>query len=294
MTQQNNQQQAFQLRNRYVFRGQLTMRTGLHIGGGRETLSNSDSPVVLTPDGLPFIPGSSFKGALRSTTEKLVASLPAELGLHTCGLPVDDVEGETCPTAQQNHIRNERRDKNRRDQEAYMQQKRKDLCHTCQLFGSPFAAARIIINDLYLAEDDWSGPPQIRDGVAIERDRDTAKRNAKYDFEVVPATTSFKLEIVIENATFQDLQLISIGLGEFTSGFGGIGGLRSRGLGACILENLEIRYLELDIADQKEKMRRLQHYLLHRDEGLTQVADADAFLAAHIKSLFKLTSEKGE
>ena len=66
----------YELRNRYLFQGRLVMQTALHIGGGKVTLSHSDSPVVLTPEEIPFIPGSSFKGALRSTVEKLVSGLP--------------------------------------------------------------------------------------------------------------------------------------------------------------------------------------------------------------------------
>src|SRR3989440_8424982 len=76
-------QNRYELRNRYIFRGKLVMQTALHIGGGKVTLSSSDSPVVLTPDQKPFIPGSSFKGALRSTVEKLASALP---GFSTCAL----------------------------------------------------------------------------------------------------------------------------------------------------------------------------------------------------------------
>src|SRR6266567_2785993 len=68
----NRYENRYQLRNRYHFKGRLVMQTALHIGGGKVTLSSSDSPVVLTPDQKPFIPGSSFKGALRSTVEKIV------------------------------------------------------------------------------------------------------------------------------------------------------------------------------------------------------------------------------
>src|SRR6516225_8124414 len=83
---QQNFQNRYELRNRYVFRGNLVMETALHIGGGKATLSSSDSPVVLTPDQKPFIPGSSFKGALRSTVEKIVPSLPASANLFSCAL----------------------------------------------------------------------------------------------------------------------------------------------------------------------------------------------------------------
>src|SRR5579885_3857404 len=86
-------QNRYELRNRYVFRGKIVMQTALHIGGGKVTLSNSDSPVVLMPDQKPFIPGSSFKGALRSTVEKIASGLP---GLKTCALiELDNEELET-------------------------------------------------------------------------------------------------------------------------------------------------------------------------------------------------------
>jgi len=284
---QSTQPMRYELRNRYIFDGKLEMKTGLHIGGGKVTLSYTDSPVVLTPEGLPFIPGSSFKGTLRSTIEKLVASLPVDLGLHSCGLPTKDIPGEPCPTARQDEMRKERRD--HPDQiESIMETARENLCHTCQLFGSPFAAARITVNDLYLINDEWSGTTQIRDGVAIDRDSETAKSGAKYDFEVVPSTTVFSLHLVIENATPQDLQLISIGLSEFVNGYGGVGGLRSRGLGACILNNLEIRYLELTGVDDAVRRQRLQRYLLHKEDGLTRVEtkDVPAFFEQHINSLF--------
>ncbi len=265
--------------------------TGLHIGGGKETLSYTDSPIVQTLDGLPFIPGSSFKGTLRSTIEKIVVGFPSDLGLRSCGLPTKEMPDEPCPTAHQKQITNMRQDALNNSVQV-LEDARKHLCHTCQLFGSPFAAARITVKDLYLINDKWSGRTQIRDGVAIDRDSETAKSGAKYDFEVVPSTTVFGLHLVIENATSQDLQLISIGIGEFVSGFAGVGGFRSRGLGACILKDVEVHYLELtgkDI-DDAERKRRLQRYLLLREKSLTPVEDVPAFFAQHINSLFEYTA----
>src|SRR4051794_12585704 len=100
----------YAMRNRYVFTGQLVMQTALHIGGGKITLSNSDSPVVLTPEQQPFIPGSSFKGALRSTIEKIVPGLS---GFTSCAL-TDLSEKElkkaheqgmkVCPTVRQREV----------------------------------------------------------------------------------------------------------------------------------------------------------------------------------------------
>jgi CRISPR-associated RAMP protein (TIGR02581 family) len=288
------------LRNRYVFAGKLEMRTGLHIGGGKATLSHTDSPVVLTPDGLPFIPGSSFKGSLRSTIEKIVAPFPADLGLRSCGLPSEEHEEELCPTAHQQKVASDRRQAtDPKKAEDLLQKARANLCHTCQLFGSPFAAARLIVNDIYLLDNEWSGATQIRDGVAIDRESETARNSLKYDFEVVPSTTVFALRLIIENATARDLQLISIGLGEFVSGFGGIGGFRSRGLGACILTDLEIRVLDLigSNDNSQEQKARLQRYLLRKKDGsldgLDRI-DTHMFFEQHINALFDSATPRAE
>lgn len=289
MTQSSTQPMRYEIRNRYVFEGKLEMKTGLHLGGGKATLSYTVSPVVKTLDDLPYIPGSSFKGTLRSTIEKFVASLPPELKLHTCGLPTGEHLDELCPTAHQDEIRRQRREAPDKIV-SIMQEACEQLCNTCQLFGSPFAAARITVNDLYLINDEWGGTTQIRDGVAIDRDSETAKSGAKYDFEVVPSTTVFKLHIMIENATEQDLQLISIGLSEFVSGFGGIGGFRSRGLGACILNDLTIRSMELDgLSDEQRKQCLLRYLRRKKGEGDDRLdsIDAQTFFNQHIDTLFQ-------
>lgn len=48
--------------------GTITLETGLHIGGSKSSLDigGLDSPVIKTPQGVPYIPGSSLKGKIRS------------------------------------------------------------------------------------------------------------------------------------------------------------------------------------------------------------------------------------
>ncbi|WP_052887898.1 CRISPR-associated RAMP protein Csx7 [Thermogemmatispora carboxidivorans] len=306
---ENDPVRRLRLRNRYLFKGRLVMETALHIGGGKLTLSSSRSPIVLTAENIPFIPGSSFKGALRSTVEKLVAAL-ADLSqprLRTCGLiereqeELEEIQrgggslDNICPTARQRTIAEERRRRGELDLLPILEQ----LCHTCRLFGSPFSASRVNVNDLYIPEEEWNGIIQLRDGVAIERDSERAKEGLKYDYEVVPASTAFDLEITLENASREDLWLLSLGLSEFVNGFGSIGGKRSRGLGACRLRDLRVYILELEgeeDADGKsgglrpeERARRLQRYLLGRspEEKFHRVEDGEGFLAKQIELLFK-------
>jgi len=50
---------------------QLQVISGLHIGAGKDTIEigGIDNPVVKTPDGHPYVPGSSLKGKLRFLLE---------------------------------------------------------------------------------------------------------------------------------------------------------------------------------------------------------------------------------
>jgi CRISPR-associated RAMP protein (TIGR02581 family) len=295
-------QNRYMLRNRYVFKGRLVMQTALHIGGGRVTLSSSDSPVVLTPEQKPYIPGSSFKGALRSTVEKIVPGLPgfsscALIDLHLSAeeqkaLSRDRERRKTiCPTIRQGEIAQRRRDNP--DQVAAIQNETlEELCDTCRLFGSPFAAARLNVNDLYMPKEEWSGIVQVRDGVAIDRDTEKARDRLKYDFEVVPASATFDLEIVLENATKRDVQLLCAGLSEFAHGFGVVGGKRSRGLGVAQLDGLVVSALELfnegvdeKTVDEGERRRRLQQYLVSKQFSRVDVPGAE-FLREYIDSIF--------
>jgi CRISPR-associated RAMP protein, csm3 family len=53
---------------KHFFRGTIELKTGLHIGGAKSSLDigGLDSPVIKTAKGVPYIPGSSLKGKIRS------------------------------------------------------------------------------------------------------------------------------------------------------------------------------------------------------------------------------------
>jgi len=56
------------LTGKYFIKGQIKAVTGLHIGGSKTALDigGIDLNVIKTPAGVPYIPGSSLKGKLRS------------------------------------------------------------------------------------------------------------------------------------------------------------------------------------------------------------------------------------
>jgi CRISPR-associated RAMP protein (TIGR02581 family) len=270
---------------RYLFTGTLALRTGLHIGSGWTVGSPSDNPVIRTPDGKPFIPGSSFKGAFRSMVEKLAQTIGLATELKSCGL----MEGQGCIGAQG------------KEQDAFNKRSRdwKDdrllaelddhLCDTCKLFGSPYAASRITFADLLPTDESEAYAEtmiQIRDGVAIDRDSEKAVDKLKYDYEVVAPAQTFKLEILLEDPTNTDLGLTCVGLSEFVSGLGYVGGKRSRGLGNCRLDDLYIYGLDLSV-DVPERAERLKNYLLGStlEEKMTRVEAPEAFMDHHITAL---------
>lgn len=57
--------------------GEIVAMTGLHIGGSKSSLDigGVDLNVVKTPGGIPFIPGSSLKGKLRSMLARIHGSM---------------------------------------------------------------------------------------------------------------------------------------------------------------------------------------------------------------------------
>jgi CRISPR-associated protein Csm3 len=65
-----------------ILEGDLQCETGLHIGAGKGSLEigGADNPVVKDAFGMPYIPGSSLRGKLRSLLEQATgAAVPAEM-----------------------------------------------------------------------------------------------------------------------------------------------------------------------------------------------------------------------
>ena len=65
-----------------ILEGEITCETGLHIGAGKGSLEigGADNPVIKDAFGVPYIPGSSLRGRLRSLLEQTSGlTVPSEL-----------------------------------------------------------------------------------------------------------------------------------------------------------------------------------------------------------------------
>src|SRR6266851_9727761 len=75
-------QTELKLIGKVILEGDLECQTGLHIGAGKGSLEigGADNPVVKDAFGLPYIPGSSLRGKLRSLLEQSSGmAVPSEL-----------------------------------------------------------------------------------------------------------------------------------------------------------------------------------------------------------------------
>lgn len=218
--------------SRLNLKGEVETLTAIRIGAGRSTSPvGADLPVVRDAANFPYIPGSSFKGVLRSYVESILRSFIDERGI-VCNPVHDD---EQCITrAEMASIREQRND-------AFILER---TCWVCQVFGSLWYASKLQIRDLHVQKDLWFDQYLQRDGVAIDRDTETAADGKLYDFEVVPAGVVFDFQAIVDNAEDWQLGLLYLGLSAFENGELTIGGGSSRGLGAIELSLNASSYID--------------------------------------------------
>ncbi len=263
----------------------LVFETAWRIGSGHEGES-SDLGVMLDFNGLPVLPGSSLKGRLRSTCETLAHAL----NLDACLLS-SEASGVNC-TSDINYYRN------RTVREEYRQASRESVarrmgwidehtCDVCKLFGSPVQAGRLWVSDGALK--DWANVVQVRDGVVIDRDSQTAVDGLKYDYEVIPSGSRFALCIDLDSPSDQDLALLGAALFEWCSG-SSIGGFTSRGLGRFHLR--EIKASGVDLSDPEQRVKFLTSTTT--DDRLSDLGDWESFFGDRIqRRLQPAPSEEG-
>jgi len=217
-------------KNRLELTGTLTTITALRVSQGRSTEPiGSDLPVVKASFGRPFIPGASFKGAMRSHLESFLRGI---VGSNRKLVANPAVEAEWSLTANELRAIKEAN----ADDAALTQAIINETDLISLLFGSPWIASKFQVRDLTVLPDVWFGQYQERDGVSIDRDTETAADGKLYDFQVVPAGTPFEFRAVVENAEDWELGLLMIGLHQFENEMIPLGGGCSRGLGVVKLD----------------------------------------------------------
>lgn len=192
------------LEKRLILSGTIEALTPLHIGSGRAEvdIGEVDMPILQSPSGEPYIPGSSLKGKTRAEAERIAKTM----GKKVCTPPN---VSQMCGTRERNVA---------------------DFCICCRIFGTAgtiSVASKVKFRDAYPVSRVES--LLERTGIAIDRGTGTASRGALYTIEAVPAGTSFSLEVVSENLTDEELVLLKASLKSLEDS--AVGGSSSRGFG---------------------------------------------------------------
>jgi CRISPR-associated protein Csm3 len=153
------------LQGKFFIKGKIIAKTGLHIGGSKSTLNigEIDMNVIKTPDGKPYIPGSSLKGKLRSILAKIEGCQNIETDLTY----IKEIFGESGEKAKQKTL----------------------AIFRDSIWVEPdnFCTWEL---EMDYTESKWE--------TAIDRIKGTAKHGSLRQIERVPAGSEFELNIVVD------------------------------------------------------------------------------------------------
>lgn len=262
----NNKSLLFDvLHNRLVITGQLVAMTALRIGAGRSTeISGTDLPVLRDAAGHPFIPGASLKGAMRARLEGLIRAIGQEHQSSTLEKELSRLEAainrarkaDSNTALPKGLIEQQLTAAHGQVLDFYQIEKRTGLLRAFKenlrnrladseftsivwrlstmidlTFGSPEVAGRLFFKDAQVTERLLFGQHEVRHGVVLNRDTETAEEGLLYYYEVTPAGTRFDFELVLENADDWQRGMVLLLLKPWERGEMQLGGFRSRGLG---------------------------------------------------------------
>jgi CRISPR-associated protein Csm3 len=233
-------QTQLKLVGKLIFSGDLNCETGLHIGAGKGSLEigGADNPVVKDAFGLPYIPGSSLRGKIRSLLENAMGlTSPAELVYLS----------------------------KRRGQEVRIHQSNRPDDEICLLFGrnpgrmervegdaiesKSASPARLTVYDAPLEQESITA--QMRENLDDEItevksenaiDRITSQANPR-TLERVPAGARFRVRMILDILCEEDKALVARVIeGLRLLEDDALGGGGSRGSGRVRFSNLKISW----------------------------------------------------
>ena len=209
--------------SKIFIRGQIVAKTGLHIGGSKTALDigGIDLNVIKTPAGIPYIPGSSLKGKLRS----LLAREEGSGDVKNDSVEIKKLFGSSAPE------------------------------------DSSGNSTRLIIRDAYMSEEsvkNMKNKEGIFENLELDYteskwentiDRKTGTAQHPRQLERVPAGAKFDFEIIYNNydddAEKNSLQKVIKAMRLLQDDF--IGGSGSRGYGKIEFENVGLTQKTINI-----------------------------------------------
>ncbi|MFW6030641.1 MAG: type III-A CRISPR-associated RAMP protein Csm3 [Halanaerobiales bacterium] len=205
-----------QLLAKFFIKGKIKTLTGLSIGGSNEDvmIGGIDNNVIKTSEGVPFIPGSSLKGKLRSLLEKIEGKNICKCG--SCDICAIFGTGAAGKDPEVGPTRLFARD-------ALMDEKTKNMMENKEGIFKEL--------ELTYTEGKWENII----------DRKTSKAKDPRQSERVPSSAQFDFEMVfnkLEEADYDRLKELIVGLRLLEDDY--LGGSGSRGYGRIEFNDLNI------------------------------------------------------
>ncbi len=220
---------------RVFFDATITNVEPLRVGAGHEAGAFGPTDLVILKirgiDGeeIPYIPGSSLKGAFRSYAVKLMRSV----GLNNV---CDGIPGNACLRGNEF----EEYDRVRASYEAIIDSIANGsikISLACMIFGSAGLASHARFYDAYVVGDYRLG---YRTMIAIDRRTGTAGRRALFTVEYVEPGAKFDLRIEFVNTPNYAIGVVAEALMDAHNGLLKIGGLKTRGFGWVRIEDIKV------------------------------------------------------
>jgi len=234
------------LLRRVEIRGTVVNVEPLHVGAGKasEAFEPTDQVVVKVrkADGseIPVIPGSSWKGAIRTYVTKLMRSV----GLNVC----NGLAGNSCLRGEE-FKEFERRRTGYEDVIRAVTNGEIKICLACLIFGSPGFASHARFFDSSTIEGYRLG---YRAMIAIDRRTGAARRGALFTTEYIEPGAKFSFRIELLNMPNYAVGIIAEALLDMNMGLLKIGGLKTRGFGWVRIEDMEINVYDYASAKRIE------------------------------------------
>ena len=200
-----------------------TTQGALAISAGDQPAEIVESPVIKL-GGKPVIPGSSLKGALRSTLESMLAAQGVEVCVPFAAIPRPQRKGE----AQKEYLRKIGREKPCGDMD--------NLCPVCSIFGAMGGRQGLMGRALVLDATTEEGHYELieRSHVAIMRDTKSQSDGSLMTIEAVDAGAVFQGTIRLVNP--EDWQIGAVVRALEGVAMLGVGGKKTAGYGSLAHE----------------------------------------------------------
>lgn len=224
--------------------GEIVTQSPIYIGsgqGGTRPAAIDMEFIKLTTaekDIIPYIPGSTLKGVIRSSFEKILNTLKQSVEINVCDILNNPCVGSKPPSAKER----------KKEIEALLKTNKYDvlkklldeyLCEACRVFGNTVYGSHVMFMDAIGKSYEYG----IRPGIAISRTDGSVISGGLFFIEFVAPGSVFEFMMHATNLEKYQIGLLATVFYEINMGRIKVGGLKSRGLGSIKLRFSNVSYV---------------------------------------------------